>query len=301
MLKKLNIHHITTAVFNPTANGACERLVQSVKRMLSRMVGGHETSYPKILPHVRAAYMRRIHRATGFSPMHMLTGIPSEPLVPLGDLLPSVSSVSVIAADLPPHYSYIVDPTFHQRCDIDVITPHDFAWMERQSSIFTISDDIHQRHPPYAYVRTVDVTTALDELDHSLQLDHLADTILAAKQYVDATTTERERIYSIARRRLTQNQRINRERYLKMLQSRPGKLTFDVKPNDLVLVHNKDSKGLRSPLLGPFQVIRVTSKGNVIVTSRPSTPDATSSPQWSVTSDRVYPYRYANQCYDTDT
>ena len=72
LLHRLGIPHITTAVFNPTANGACERLVGTLKRMLVRMIGNHESAWPRILPHVRAAYMRRIHRATGYAPIHML-------------------------------------------------------------------------------------------------------------------------------------------------------------------------------------------------------------------------------------
>ena len=291
MLSRLNIPHITTAVFNPTANGACERLVGTLKRMLSKMIGHHETSWPTILPHVRAAYMRRIHRATGFSPMQMLTGFSAEPLLPLGDLLSDVAPresplASPAAAAARRSSRTLSAAAVHMRTDADVVTPLDASWMHYYASA-------------NAAIVPEELEAELLRLDRELQLGDLTDSLLNSKKHMDSADLAREAIYKQARSRLSRQQIQNRERYLKMLQSRPGQQTFEVSPGDLVLVHNRDGKGLRLPLLGPFQVVRDTGKGNVIIQSQAPSETAP-PPQWSVASDRVYPYRFAYQCYDAD-
>ena len=287
MLSRLNIPHITTAVFNPTANGACERLVGTLKRMLSKMIGNHETSWPSVLPHVRAAYMRRIHRATGFSPMQMLTGFSAEPLLPLGDLLSNITPQASTVTAARQESSVLSAASTHLRTDIDVVTPLDTSWMNYYASV-------------NAATVPADLEAELDRLDRTLQLDDLTNSLLNSEKHMHAADRAREQIYKLARTRLSQQQIQNRERYLKMLQARPGQQTFEVHPGDLVLVHNRDGKGLRLPLMGPFQVVRDTGKGNVIIQSRAATDDAP-SPQWSVASDRVYPYRFSHQCYDLDS
>lgn len=290
LLHRLGIPHVTTAVFNPTANGACERLVGTLKRMLVRMIGNHESAWPRILPHVRAAYMRRIHRATGYAPMHMLTGFPAEMLLPLGDLLGQAEAfASSLSLDTSAHRlrsAALAAPSLHWRTDIDSTSPFDTLWMRHHESPIIISN------------LTAAVNQELDLIDTELQLEDLTQSLLYSTKYMQAADAEREKIYAQARTRLTKHQLENRERFLKILQSRPGQHTFDVRPGDLVLIHNQDNKGLRLPLLGPFQVVRVTTKGNVIVQSRPT--DSSPPKQWSVVSNRVYPYKYAHQCYDLE-
>ena len=68
-MERLNIKHVTTEVFNPTANGACERLVGTLKRMIKKLIRDNSTAWPFVIPQARAAYMRRVHSATGFSPI----------------------------------------------------------------------------------------------------------------------------------------------------------------------------------------------------------------------------------------
>ena len=70
-MEQLHIQHVTTAVFNPTANGACERLVGTLKRMIKKLIRDNSTAWPFVIPQARAAYMRRIHSATGFSPIQL--------------------------------------------------------------------------------------------------------------------------------------------------------------------------------------------------------------------------------------
>lgn len=306
LMHKLGIRLVTTAVFNPTANGACERLVQSLKRMLGRMIGNHETAWLSILPHVRAAYMRRVHTSTGFSPIHMLTGLPVEPLLPLGDLLntssdPQEAHTAFMEARSRQNDTTCSAPSLHSRTDIDIITDRDQAWMLQNTQVIPIASDNGVQHP---YISILGVATemqsTLEDLERDLQLTDLVPSLLKAKQHFDATETERQHIYAKAREKLTTRQRIHRERYIKMLQLRPASVTYHVLPEDLVLIHNQDSEGLRAPLMGPFRVVRITKAGNIIVCSDPTSSTNTTPVQWSVAPDRVYPYRFENQCYDIE-
>jgi len=55
MLARLAINHIRTSVAHPSANGAAERLVQTMKRMLSRHVNDHPNAWLQSLSHIRMA------------------------------------------------------------------------------------------------------------------------------------------------------------------------------------------------------------------------------------------------------
>ena len=55
--------------------GAAERLVQTMKRMLSRHVNDHPNAWLQSLSHIRMAYMSRTHTAIGgIAPIEMLMG-----------------------------------------------------------------------------------------------------------------------------------------------------------------------------------------------------------------------------------
>lgn len=88
MLHRLNVKHVHTSTEHPAANGAVERLVQSMKSMLASHVNGHRKAWPDSLSLVRAAHMSRIHSVTGFSPHELLMGfqprLPSDAQVLLG-------------------------------------------------------------------------------------------------------------------------------------------------------------------------------------------------------------------------
>ena len=304
LMHKLGIKLVTTAVFNPTANGACERLVQSLKRMLGLMIGNHETAWLSILPHVRAAYMRRVHTSTGFSPIHMLTGMQVEPLLPLGDLLntspdPQAAYTAFMETKSRRNDTICSAPSLHSRTDIDIVTDRDQAWMQQHHQTLPVATETEYQHPFISILGVAaEMKAVLDELDKELQLADVVSSILDCKRHFDTTESERQRIYAKARERLTSRQLLHRERYIKMLQSRPAPVVYNVKPDDLVLIHNQDSEGLRAPLMGPFRVVRITKAGNIIVSSDSNT---TSAPvQWSVAPDRVYPYRFENQCYDNE-
>ena len=94
MLKKFGILHVRCAVQNPKANGAAERLVQSLKRLLRAWVNQHTQHWEQLLPHARGAYMRRVHASTGVAPMHFLYACQPELLLPLGDVLQPDESVA---------------------------------------------------------------------------------------------------------------------------------------------------------------------------------------------------------------
>ena len=54
LMERLNIQHVNTAVFNPTSDGACERLVGTLKRMLKRLVRDNGTAWPFMILAARA-------------------------------------------------------------------------------------------------------------------------------------------------------------------------------------------------------------------------------------------------------
>jgi transposase InsO family protein len=96
LLNKLGIEHAKCAVLNPKGNGAAERLVQSLKRMLKRWVSRHTQHWALMLPAARGAYMRRVHKTTGVAPMQFLFTMQPELLLPLGlTLQPTVGVVGV--------------------------------------------------------------------------------------------------------------------------------------------------------------------------------------------------------------
>ena len=81
MLERLGINHIHTAVRHPQSNGACERLVGTIKRKLYSYCDGHAKHWIKYLPRLRYAYMQEVHRSTGISPFEALHGyVPNHPL-----------------------------------------------------------------------------------------------------------------------------------------------------------------------------------------------------------------------------
>ena len=91
MLSRLGVMHITTAVSHPSANGVVERLVQTVKHMISAHVNDHREHWVQSLSSVRMAYSHRIHGATGLSPNQMLFGFTPRLPLPAPDLVPANS------------------------------------------------------------------------------------------------------------------------------------------------------------------------------------------------------------------
>ena len=87
--------------------------------------------------------MRRIHRATGFSPMQMLTGFTAEPLLPLGDLL-SADTLQALSLGARLASLTLSAESTHRRTEIDIVTPYDSAWMHHYPTInvSTLSADL---------------------------------------------------------------------------------------------------------------------------------------------------------------
>ena len=74
MLSRLPTVHITTSVLHPASNGAVERIVRTVKDMLSKRINDHVEHWLQEIPTIRKAYMSRKHGATHCSPEEMLFG-----------------------------------------------------------------------------------------------------------------------------------------------------------------------------------------------------------------------------------
>ena len=133
-------------------------------------------------------------------------------------------------------------------------------------------------------------------LARQLALDEVEE-FLAAQFHLATQAHQRVDLQESAGRSIEAAQRRNRRNYFNMLQRRSEPLLFEIKPGDYVLVSGRSRKGLAPTFLGPFQVVRLTAGGNVVVatdasgTRRPST-------LWKVKPSRLYPYRYTHQCHD---
>jgi hypothetical protein len=90
MLTRLGVEHICTSVAHPNSNGAVERLVRTMKETLRKHLDADVGNWLAALPHVRAAYMSKIHSALGVSPNEMLYGF--QPKLPL-----PISGLSTVA------------------------------------------------------------------------------------------------------------------------------------------------------------------------------------------------------------
>ena len=190
LLGKLNINHVTTATFNPTANGAAERLVGNLKNMLSRMIGDHQTGWLQVLPHVRSAYMRKIHRATGFSPIHMLTGKPDALLLPLADLLPDVNFMPSYKSWS--GHSHLIDAALCTRTDIDVLSLRDYSFALQFPGLIHIAEEDSSPCSYAPELKTVFIARELDELDRSLLSNYVTFTSHAAHRYMSDLDVSRQ-------------------------------------------------------------------------------------------------------------
>lgn len=84
-------------------------------------VNNNNTAWPFMTPQARAAYMWRIHSATGFSPIKLLTSLDDPAPLPLGDLLPDLPAAPFSSAR-------ILLATLHHRTPEDISTPLDRAF-----------------------------------------------------------------------------------------------------------------------------------------------------------------------------
>jgi transposase InsO family protein len=71
-LERFGVEHVPTSAYHPQSNGAAERLVATLKSILSAKVAGAVHDWPSLLPQVRMEYMQRVHSATGYSPNHLV-------------------------------------------------------------------------------------------------------------------------------------------------------------------------------------------------------------------------------------
>ena len=105
-LDRLGVQQITISPLHASANGAVERLVKSLKSMVSKYINDTPAHWIQSLPTVRMAYMHRLHSTLGVSPNEMLMGFNPSPPTALTSLLraqpPSVmiaNAAAGLAAD----------------------------------------------------------------------------------------------------------------------------------------------------------------------------------------------------------
>jgi transposase InsO family protein len=74
ILQQRNIHHRSTAAYNPQANGQVERFVRTVKAALTKMCDTDNTMWDHYLPDIMAGYRFSSQASTKTSPFNMLYG-----------------------------------------------------------------------------------------------------------------------------------------------------------------------------------------------------------------------------------
>eukprot|EP00884_Botryococcus_braunii_P008103 jgi/Botrbrau1/17294/Bobra.0015s0051.1 len=104
MVSRLGIYHTYTSANHPSANGVAERMVQTIKKMLTTYFTEHPLNWISALHTMRLAYMCSPHKALNdISPCEMLFGFrPKLPLA-VSDVL--CNSFNVV----PPlnHYEHV--------------------------------------------------------------------------------------------------------------------------------------------------------------------------------------------------
>lgn len=102
MISRLGIKRISTSPNHPPSNGAAERLVQTIKTMLTTHFNDHPYEWTVKLPFIQHAYMRSPHSAlNGLAPFEMLYAyLPKLPLA-VGDVL-----VNNVLVDITPQQYY---------------------------------------------------------------------------------------------------------------------------------------------------------------------------------------------------
>jgi hypothetical protein len=95
LLARLGVDHVHTSVRHAQSNGAAERLVRTLKEMLTGKAVYSAGHWPSLLPTLRMEYMQRVHSTTKCSPNDLLFAIPPKLPPPVGALhwTPQVASL----------------------------------------------------------------------------------------------------------------------------------------------------------------------------------------------------------------
>jgi transposase InsO family protein len=95
LLARLGVDHVHTSVQHAQSNGAAERLVRTLKEMLTAKAVSLAGHWPSLLPTLRMEYMHRAHSTTKCSPNDLLFAISPKLPPPVGALhwTPQVASL----------------------------------------------------------------------------------------------------------------------------------------------------------------------------------------------------------------
>jgi hypothetical protein len=98
MLHRQGIKTIKITALHPAANGAAERLVRSLKAMLTQYVNDHPAHWIQSLPTVRMAYMSRLHSTLQVTPSQMLMGFNPKPPTTVSRLFAAGTTPTLVAS-----------------------------------------------------------------------------------------------------------------------------------------------------------------------------------------------------------
>lgn len=74
LVEDFGLDHVRTHVYHPQANGAVERLNQTIKRGLYALSQEHPETWPGLIPRVLRTYRATPQESTGISPAEFMTG-----------------------------------------------------------------------------------------------------------------------------------------------------------------------------------------------------------------------------------
>ena len=72
--QQFQIDHITTTLYNPKANGQCERVNRAILGYLQGLIHDKPYDWPQWLEAAQLAYNSNLHASTQFSPFFALYG-----------------------------------------------------------------------------------------------------------------------------------------------------------------------------------------------------------------------------------
>jgi hypothetical protein len=136
MLARLGIHHVHSSAYHPASNGVVERLVRSFKSILASHINDQPSSWVFSLPHVRSAYMNRVHSTLGVTPNEMLMGF--APRLPL-----PIASICVV--ELSPASTSLHEPECLDASEFVLAVQKHLVHLDEQA-LLGIHRQFHDNH-----------------------------------------------------------------------------------------------------------------------------------------------------------
>jgi hypothetical protein len=248
LMQRQGIKHIRITPLNAAANGAVERLVRSVKSMVTQYVNDHPAHWIQSLPTVRMAYMSRLHSTLRITPSRMLMGFTPRPPTTVSNLFAANSRPVLIASAVSQALApaTLASQSAHDAAAGSVVT----MLMPGQPAAHTHAGTSDGTASPMAH--------ALDDL---LYIDSANEEELQAiyHKYVSGLASYLGHQYDLADAALRRHSAKVIKRWLTR-QWKSKRMGTDLQIGDLVLELVDPSPGAFSHnVIGPFKIVGFTN------------------------------------------